>query len=126
MACPNRIQATDILKIFDVYRAIMGAQNGFSLPAGEIPPAELEAKRLRLAAVERELIGLAARHDLAMSAFKFDEAREVQHQIAVLEGERDELVGALPAPAPAPPAALLPKMISCRRLRQRRRRPLRR
>jgi hypothetical protein len=88
--------------------------------------AELEVKRARLTAVERELAGLGDRHDLAMSEFKFDEARNVQQRIAVLEGERDELVGALPAPAPAPPAALLPKMISCRRLRQRRRRPLRR
>ena len=88
--------------------------------------AELEIKRARLAAVERKLTGLGDRHDLAMSEFKFDEARDVQLRIAALEGERDELVDALPAPAPAPPAALLPKMISCRRLRQRRRRPLRR
>ena len=88
--------------------------------------AELEIKRARLAAVERKLTGLGDRHDLAMSEFKFDEAREVQQRIAVLERERDKLADALPAPAPAPPAALLPKMISCRRLRQRRRRPLRR
>ena len=88
--------------------------------------AELEIKRARLAAVERKLTGLGDPHDLAMSEFKFDEARDVQLRIAALEGERDELVDALPAPAPAPPAALLPKMISCRRLRQRRRRPLRR
>ena len=47
--------------------------------------AELEEKRVRLAVVERELWGLGIRHDLAMSAFKFDEAREVQQQIAVLE-----------------------------------------
>jgi hypothetical protein len=60
--------------------------------------AELEEKRVRLAAVERELSGLGIRHDLAMSAFKFDEAREVQQQIAVLERERSELVDALPPP----------------------------
>jgi hypothetical protein len=88
--------------------------------------AELEVKHARLTAVERELTGLGDRHDLAMSEFKFDEAREVQQRIAVLEGERNELVEALPAPALAPPAARSPKMISCRRLRQRRRRPLRR
>ena len=88
--------------------------------------AKLVIKRARLAAVERELTGLGDRHDLAMSEFKFDEARDVQLRIAALEGKRDELVDALPAPAPAPPAALFPKMISCRRLRQRRRRPLRR
>lgn len=125
MACQNRIQATDILKIFDVYRAIMGAQDGFSLPAGKIPPAELEAKRLRLAAVERELIGLAARHDLAMSAFKFDEAREVQDQIAVLERERAELAAALPAPAPPVPSAPVPVMVRPGRMAARPR-PLRR
>jgi hypothetical protein len=99
----------------------LGAENSFSLPAGKIPPAELEAKRLRLVAVERELTGLAARHDLAMSAFKFDEARQVQDQIAGLERERAELAAALPAPPPPAPA-----IIRQRHLALRRRRPLRR
>jgi hypothetical protein len=84
---------------------------------------ELEAKRERLAVVERELAGLGVRHDLAMSAFKFDEAREVQQRIAVLERERAELVNALPAPAPPSPA---PAKMRPRRLARRRRRPLRR
>jgi hypothetical protein len=84
--------------------------------------AELEEKRARLVTVERELSGLGIRHDLAMSSFKFDEAREVQQQIAVLERERSELVDALPPP-PAVPA---PKMVRRRRLMQRRRRSLRR
>lgn len=84
--------------------------------------AELEAKRARLAAVERELAGLGDRHDLAMSAFKFDEAREVQQRIAVLERERGELIDALP-PAAAPPA---PVMVRRQRVAKRRRRPLRR
>ena len=89
--------------------------------------AELEAKRARLAAVEHELTGLGDRHDLAMSAFKFDEAREVQNQIAVLERERGELIDALPTPAEPPSAAPLPVMVRRRRVaRQRRRRPLRR
>jgi hypothetical protein len=88
--------------------------------------AELEAKRARLAAVEREIAGLGDRHDLAMSAFKFDEAREVQQRIAMLERERGELVDALPAPAEPPPAAPAPAMVRHRRLVQRRRRPLRR
>jgi hypothetical protein len=87
--------------------------------------AELEAKRARLAAVERELAGLGGRHDLAMSAFKFDEAREVQQRIAVLERERGELVDALPPAEPAP-AAPAPVMVRRRRLAKRRRRPLRR
>jgi hypothetical protein len=85
--------------------------------------AELEAKRTRLATVERELAGLGIRHDLAMSEFKFDEAREVQQRIEVLERERAELVDAQPAPAPPPPVLA---MVRHRRVVQRRRRPLRR
>lgn len=85
--------------------------------------AELEAKRARLTAVERELAELSGRHDLAMSAFKFDEARDVQQQIAVLEREQSELIDALPAPAPLPPA---PTMMRQRRLAQRTRRQLHR
>ena len=85
--------------------------------------AELEAKRARLAAVERELARLGDRHDLAMSAFKFDEAREVQQRIAMLERERTELVDALPARAEPPPAAPAPAMVRHRRPMQRRRRP---
>jgi hypothetical protein len=88
--------------------------------------AEREAKRVRLAAVERELAGLGVRHDLAMSAFKFDEAREVQQQIAVLERERGELVDALPAPAEPSPAASPSLRVRRRHLPRRRRRPLRR
>jgi hypothetical protein len=103
----------------------LGAENSFSLPAAEIPLTGVEAKRLRLAAVERELTGLAARHDLAMSAFKFDEAREVQSQIAVLERERAELAAALPAPAPPVPAAPVPVMVRPGRMAARPR-PLRR
>ena len=86
--------------------------------------AELEAKRARLAAVERELAGLGVRHDLAMSAFKFDEAREVQRQIAALERERGELIDALPPPAEPPPATAMtrqPRLIQRRRRRLHRR-----
>jgi len=85
--------------------------------------AELEAKRARLAAIERELARLNLRHDLAMSGFKFDEARDVQQRIAVLERERGDLVDALPAPASPPPA---PAVVRQRKLLQRRRRPPRR
>jgi hypothetical protein len=85
--------------------------------------AQLEAKRARLAAVERELAELGSRHDLVMSSFKFDEAREVQQRIEVLERERGELVDALPPAAEPPPA---PVIIRRRRLAKRRRWPLRR
>jgi len=71
--------------------------------------AEIEATRARLAAVERELAGLGVRHDLAMSAFKFDEAREVQQRIAVLERERGELTDALPTLAEPPAAPAMPR-----------------
>jgi hypothetical protein len=87
---------------------------------------ELETKRMRLAVLERELAGLSIRHDLAMSEFKFDEAREVQQRIDVLERERDELAEALPAPAPPPSATLAPRMVRRRHLMHQRRRPLRR
>ena len=82
--------------------------------------AELEAKRARLAIVERELSQLGSRHDLAMSAFKFDEARDVQRAIAILEQERAELVAALPAAAPSPAAPVLIKLRSRRPARHRR------
>ena len=88
--------------------------------------AELEAKRARLAAVERELAGLGDRHDLAMSEFKFDEAREVQQRIAALEWERAELAEALPLSTPPSPAASAPAMVRHRRLARRRSRPSRR
>ena len=81
--------------------------------------AELEAKRARLAEVERELRELGARHDLAMSAFKFDEAREVQQRIAALERERAELGAALPAARPPPPEAPVRVTVSRRRPRRR-------
>jgi hypothetical protein len=73
--------------------------------------AELETKRARLAVVEHELAEVVAHHDLAMSAFKFDEAREMQQRIAALEEERAELAAALPAVAPPPPSGPLPVMI---------------
>jgi hypothetical protein len=88
--------------------------------------AELEAQRARLAAVERELAELGVRHDLAMSSFKFDEARDVQQRIAALERERSELVEALPPPAEPSPKAPLPVRVRRRQLTQRHRRLLRR
>jgi hypothetical protein len=81
--------------------------------------AQLDAERARLAAVERELAELGTRHDLVMSSFKFDEARDVQQRIAVLE-RRAELVAALPA-APPPAAAPVPVVIRSRRPMPRRR-----
>ena len=83
--------------------------------------AELEEKRARRAAVESELAELGAQHDLAMSAFKFDEAREVQERINALERERAELVEALPTVVPPAPAGPVPVMVRRGRPAQRRR-----
>jgi hypothetical protein len=82
--------------------------------------AEVEAKRARLAVVEHELAELVARHDLAMSGFKFGEAREVQQRIAALERKRAAIVETLPAEVPPPRATPVPVMIR-RRPAQRRR-----
>jgi hypothetical protein len=75
---------------------------------------ELEAKRTRLAALERELSHLGARHDVAMSAFRFEEARDLQRRIAVLDRERAELEAVLPAAAPPPPAVPVPVRVQSR------------
>ena len=82
---------------------------------------ELEAKRTRLAALERELSQLGARHDIAMSAFRFDEAGNLQRRIGVLERERAELVTVLPAAAPPPPAVPVPVRVQSRPVPRRRR-----
>ena len=46
---------------------------------------ELAAKRARLTEIDRELAGLRSQHDLAMSAFKFDEASALQGRIEALD-----------------------------------------
>jgi hypothetical protein len=71
---------------------------------------EVTARRERLGDVERELARLGAQYELAMSAFKFDEASGLQQRIAALDGERRMLAASLPAlPAPAePPTGLAP------------------
>ena len=82
---------------------------------------ETEVKRARLAGIERELSRLGARHDLAMSGVKFDEARELQQRIAMLERERAELAEALPVAVRPPATAPVPVMIRPRRPARRRR-----
>jgi hypothetical protein len=80
--------------------------------------ATLEAKRTRLAAVDRELSQLGTRHDIAMSAFRFDEARDLQRRIAVLERERAELKAVLPAAAPPSPETPVPVRVGSRKRRR--------
>ena len=80
------------------------------------------ARRARLAAVEDELARLQAQHDLAMSAFKFDEANALQRRIEALEDERRALAAALP-PVEAgaePPVGIVPVLARPHRARRRR------
>ena len=87
--------------------------------------AELEAKRARLSLVERELSQLGTRHDLAMSAFRFDEARDLQQRIGVLERDRDQLIAMLPAAAPSPAGAPVRVRVGSLPVPRRRRLPIR-
>jgi hypothetical protein len=79
----------------------------------------LAAKRARLAEVERELVRLRYRHDIAMSAFRFEEATALGPAIAELERERQTLAAALPA-VPEPATGVVPVLATPRSLRRRR------
>jgi hypothetical protein len=61
------------------------------------PHDALAAKRARLAEVVSELARLRYRHDIAMSAFRFEEATALGPAIAALEQHRQALAAALPA-----------------------------
>jgi len=79
-------------------------------------------KRARLAEIDRELGRLRSRHDLAMSAFKFDEASAMQRRIDALDDERRAVAAALPPSQPAaePPLGVVPALARPRRSRRRR------
>ena len=72
------------------------------------------AQRARLAVVEHELKRLQYRHDIAMSAFLFEEATALGREIAPLEAERQALAAALPAAA-EPKTGILPALARPRR-----------
>ena len=59
---------------------------------------DIGQNQVRLAEVERELVQLRYRHDIAMSAFRFEEATALGPAIAALEQERQGLLAALPLP----------------------------
>ena len=59
-------------------------------------------QRGRLAMMKGQLAVLQARYELAMSAFKFDEANTLQQKIAALEAERRLLAETLPSATLAP------------------------
>ena len=83
------------------------------------PPADSAA---RLVEVDDELARLRSQHDLAMSAFRFDEARALQSRVAALEDERRALAVNLP-PTLEPPSGVVQTLARPRRgLRQRPRR----
>jgi hypothetical protein len=84
---------------------------------------DVAVSRARLADIDRELASLQGQHDLAMSAFKFDEANALQRRIVALEDERQTVVAALPPAEPAAlsPSGIVPLLARPRRLRRIRR-----
>ncbi len=85
-------------------------------------PTDPEATRIRLAEIERELARLRHRHDIAISAFLFEEAAALGGAIGALDREREALTAGLPAP-PGEPAATgaVPALARPRRQPMRRR-----
>jgi hypothetical protein len=65
-----------------------------------LEPVDIAGRRARLADVEAELARLRYRHDIAMSAFRFEEATALGPALAALENERRALAAELPLPAP--------------------------
>ena len=76
-----------------------------------------ETQHSLLVEIERELARLKAQHDLAMSAFKFDEASALQHRIAAREAEWRAVVASLPPALAAvePPTGIVPVLARPRR-----------
>jgi hypothetical protein len=72
------------------------------------------ARRAHLAEIDRDLARLHHRHDIAMSAFRFEEASALGRAIAALDAERQALAAALPPPASAP-TGVVPRLARPRR-----------
>ena len=83
---------------------------------------EITGRRQRLAELDGELANLQAQQDLAMSAFKFDEANALQRRIEALEDERQAVAATLPprSAVPDPETGIVPVLARPRRLRRRR------
>jgi hypothetical protein len=73
------------------------------------------ARRARLAEIDRQLARLRYRHDIAMSAFRFEEAAALGPAIAALETERLQLAAELPHLQP--PTGIAPVLARPRRHR---------
>jgi hypothetical protein len=71
------------------------------------------ARRARLAEIDRELTRLRYRHDIAMAAFRFEEATALGPAIATLEKEREQLAAILPNVEP--PTGISPVLARPRR-----------
>jgi hypothetical protein len=76
-----------------------------------------DARRARLAEIDRDLARLRYRHDIAMSAFRFEEATALGPTIAALEKERQTLAARL-SPV-EPPTGVVPTLAVPRRWRRR-------
>ena len=84
------------------------------------------AGRARLAEIERELARLQYRHDIAMSAFRFEEAADFGRAIAALDAERQALAADLPPAADDAGSSTVPQLVRPRRARRRHRENFRR
>jgi hypothetical protein len=69
----------------------------------------------RLAEIDGQLTRLRHRHDIAMSAFRFEEATALGPAIAALEKERELLAAA--SPDAEPPTGIVPVLARPRRRR---------
>ena len=78
-----------------------------------MPEHGLSAQRARLAEIDRDLARLRYRHDIAMSAFRFEEATALGPVIAALEKERERLAATLPEIEP--PTGIVPTLARPRR-----------
>ncbi len=83
------------------------------------------AARSRLLDLDRALARLRERHEIAMSAFRFDEARWVSREIVAAETAREQLAARLPPEAPTLPQPARPTLDRVPFGRRIRRRPLR-
>jgi len=84
--------------------------------------SDVATPRARLAEIDRELERLQGQHDLAMSAFRFDEAHALLPRIGSLEDERRSLIANLPAAAISaePETGVVAVLARPRRVRRRR------
>jgi hypothetical protein len=77
--------------------------------------------RARLADIDAALARLRAQHDIAMSAFKFDEANALLRDIAALDEERQALAASQPPVAAPPPKSAIPVLLTPRQAKRVRR-----